>query len=235
MLDTYCERAGDPGLLAEPINLITNAAFVIAAVFAARRLASERDLGVRNAWDLGLLVLLLAAIGVGSALWHSFATGWAVLADVIPITLFINLYLLSFGWRVLRLSRLALAGLWLGYQVLSVGLVALTGPEMLNGSVAYLPALAFLVGFWWVLRRRADPLAPLLLTACLLFLGSLAFRTLDIAFCEALPIGLHFLWHLLNALLLYLLLRGLIDARQPSATISEENRLAPRPSGRDGS
>lgn len=221
MLDTYCERAGDPGLLAEPINLITNAAFVIAAAFAASRLASEPDLGVRNAWDLGLLVLLLAAIGIGSALWHSFATGWAVLADVIPITLFINLYLLSFGWRVLRLSWLALAGLWLGYQVMSVGLVALAGPELMNGSIAYLPALAFLVGFWWVLNRRADPLAPTLLLACVLFISSLTFRSLDIALCRTLPIGLHFLWHLLNALLLYLLLRGLIEAHSHSTSVSQ--------------
>lgn len=221
MLATYCERAGAAGLLAEPINLVTNAAFIIAAVLAARRLAAEPGLRLRNSWDLGLLVLMLAAIGIGSALWHSFATGWAVLADVIPITLFINLYLLSFGWRVLRLRVLALAGLWLGYLVLSVGLVALTGPELLNGSIGYVPALAFLVGFWWVLRRRADPLAPMLLTACLLFVGSLTFRTLDIAVCGTLPIGLHFLWHLLNALLLYLLLRGLIDARRPCVRASQ--------------
>lgn len=214
MLDIYCERAGAAGLLAEPINLITNAAFVIAAVFAARWLAAEPDLGLRNGWDLGLLILLLGAIGIGSALWHSVATGWAVLADVIPITLFLNLYLLSFGWRVLRLRPLALLGLWLGYQVLSIGLVVITGPELLNGSVGYLPALAFLGGFWWILRRRADPLAPTLLVACLLFIGSLTFRTLDMALCEVLPIGLHFLWHLLNALLLYLLLRGLIGAHR---------------------
>ncbi|MBK5941751.1 hypothetical protein [Halochromatium roseum] len=214
MLDTYCERAGAAGLLAEPINLITNAAFVIAAVLAARRLAAEPDLGLSNSWDLGLLILLLGAIGIGSALWHSFATGWAVLADVIPITLFINLYLLSFGWRVLRLRPLALAGLWLSYQVLSIGLVALTGPELLNGSVGYLPALAFLGGFWWVLRRRTDPLAPTLLAACLLFIGSLTFRTLDVALCGMLPLGLHFFWHVLNALLLFLLLRGLIKARR---------------------
>ncbi|MEA3641325.1 MAG: hypothetical protein VBE63_15475 [Lamprobacter sp.] len=214
MLDIYCERAGAAGLLAEPINLMTNAAFIIAALLVARRLVAQPNLRLRNSWDLGLLILLLGAIGIGSALWHSFATGWAVLADVIPITLFINLYLLSFGWRVLRLRPLALAGLWLSYQVLSIGLIAITGPELLNGSVGYLPALAFLVGFWWVLRRRADPLSPTLLAAYLLFIGSLTFRTLDMALCGLMPLGLHFLWHLLNALLLYLLLSGLIGAHR---------------------
>lgn len=214
MLDTYCERAGEAGLWAEPVNLITNAAFVVAALLAGRQLLNEPDAGIRSRWDLLLLILLLAAIGVGSALWHSFATGWAVLADVIPITLFINLYLLSFGWRVLGLRPLPLAGLWLGYQGLSIGLVALAGPGLLNGSIGYLPALMFLLGFWWVLRRRAHPLATVLLAASLLFMVSLSFRTLDAVLCEAMPIGLHFLWHLLNALLLYRLLSVLITERR---------------------
>ena len=210
MLDVYCERAGAAGLWAEPVNLLTNAAFLLAALLAGRRLLAAPGLGARNAWDLWLLVLLLAAIGIGSALWHSFATRWAVLTDIIPITLFINLYLLSFGWRVLALQPLPLAGLWLGYQVLSVGLVAAAGPELLNGSIGYLPALVFLVGFWWTLRRHAHPLAPTLRAASVLFAVSLTLRTLDAALCEALPLGLHFGWHLLNALLLYLLLDGLI-------------------------
>jgi hypothetical protein len=214
MLDAYCERAGDAGLWAEPVNLITNLAFVIAALLAGQRLLRAPGARVGNRWDLGLLILLLAAIGVGSALWHSVATGWAALADVIPITLFINLYLLSFGWRVLGLRPLPLAALWLGYQVLSIGLVALSGPALLNGSVGYLPALIFLLGFWWVLRRRADPLAKVLLAASLLFMVSLSLRTLDPIVCEAVPVGLHFLWHLLNALLLYLLLSGLITHRR---------------------
>jgi hypothetical protein len=210
MLDVYCERAGAAGLWAEPVNLLTNAAFLLAALLAARHLLAAPRLGVRTTWDLWLLVLLLAAIGIGSGLWHSFATRWAVLADVIPITLFINLYLLSFGWRALALRPLSLAGLWLGYQALSVGLVAATGPALLNGSIGYLPALVFLVGFWGALHRRADPLAPTLLAASALFTVSLTLRTLDAALCEALPPGLHFGWHLLNALLLYLLLDGLI-------------------------
>jgi hypothetical protein len=37
---------------------------------------------------------------------------------------------------------------------------------------------------------------------------SLFFRSIDNAICESVPLGTHFLWHLLNGLVLYLLLRA---------------------------
>ena len=42
------------------------------------------------------------------------------------------------------------------------------------------------------------------------FALSLGFRTLDAPLCGTLPLGTHFLWHLLNGLMLWLLLRALI-------------------------
>jgi hypothetical protein len=44
-----------------------------------------------------------------------------------------------------------------------------------------------------------------------LFLVSLAFRSVDNVVCDVVPIGSHFLWHVLNALLLYVLMSGLIE------------------------
>ena len=69
MIDLYCERSG-PGLLVEPFNAITNIAFLIAA-WRAWKLGRRLNVlspGVR------LLVALLVLIGVGSALYHTFAT-----------------------------------------------------------------------------------------------------------------------------------------------------------------
>jgi len=43
-----------------------------------------------------------------------------------------------------------------------------------------------------------------------LFALSVMLRTLDRSLCGGFPLGTHFLWHLLNAVLLYLLLTGLI-------------------------
>lgn len=80
----------------------------------------------------------------------------------------------------------------------------------LNGSIGYAPALLFLLGLglWHRAAGRKEPFA--LLAACGLFTVSLALRTSDMALCAALPTGVHFLWHCLNACVLYLTLRALI-------------------------
>ena len=83
MIDLYCERCG-PGLLAEPLNATTNLAFLIAAWAAwvlARRLNSLSG-GIQG------LIFLTVSLGIGSALFHTFATAWARVLDVVPILLF---------------------------------------------------------------------------------------------------------------------------------------------------
>ncbi|NIZ09689.1 hypothetical protein [Pseudooceanicola sp. HF7] len=48
------------------------------------------------------------------------------------------------------------------------------------------------------------------------FLASLAFRSMDLASCEATrAIGTHFIWHLLNGTMIGLLLLGLIRKLPP--------------------
>lgn len=211
-LDAYCERTG-PELWAEPVNLLTNLAFLIAAAAAARRFAESPGLAFRNGWDIALLIALLAAIGVGSALWHAFAQPWAALADTLPILLFISVFLASFLYRVAGLGAAAIVALFALFQAVNFGIRGVFPPETLNGSIFYAPAwlgLA-LMALWLALRRHA--LAGRFAAAWALFSGSLVFRTVDQAVCAAFPIGTHFLWHGLNAVLLYLLVDALIRSR----------------------
>ena len=49
--------------------------------------------------------------------------------------------------------------------------------------------------------------------AGLVFALSLTLRSLDGALCQQVPLGLHWAWHLLNATVLYLLLRVAITHR----------------------
>ena len=74
-VDGYCERLA-PGLWAEPWNAVTNLAFVLAAIWVWRR---GGDVPVR------VLAAILFVIGIGSGLFHTFATRWAGVADVLPI------------------------------------------------------------------------------------------------------------------------------------------------------
>lgn len=199
-IDAYCERL-DPGFWAEPVNAITNASFLLAALVAFR-FARQRD-GLDPA--VGLLLMLMIAIGVGSFLFHTVATRWARLADTLPITLFIVSYLvltlrrgfgLAWPWAaVLGLAFLPLSG------VLGGAARALTGGA-LGGSTGYLPALLALVVCGGLLQRRGNAAGRALLLAAALFLVSLTFRTLDQPLCPVFPLGTHFAWHLLNGVLL---------------------------------
>jgi hypothetical protein len=213
---SYCERGLDPAFWAEPFNAISNAAFLIAAAGALGAWLRQPG-GMRGAVELGLIGIV-AVIGVGSFLFHTFATRWAMLADVIPITLFMIVFLgyalrrfVGFGWIV------CLAGLALFIGALFLAESWKCGERpCLNGSLGYLPALAVmaLIGGWLGWRRH--PAAGLLLAGAALFAVSLTFRTLDrsicpmTAFAGARSLGTHFVWHLCNAALLLLLLLAAI-------------------------
>ena len=99
-IDAYCERLG-PGLWAEPLNAVSNVAFIIAALWAARA-AHRRSSANRRS---GSSIALVFVIGLGSLAFHTFANRWSAMADVLPITLFIYGYLafalrrfLGLGW-----------------------------------------------------------------------------------------------------------------------------------------
>ena len=57
-----------------------------------------------------------------------------------------------------------------------------------------------------------------LLTAGVLFAASIALRIADLPLCGAFPLGTHFLWHILNAAVIYAVLYGAISERQERST-----------------
>lgn len=203
-LTAYCERAVD-GLWAEPLNALSNLAFVLAAALVARHLSSaDRPLEV---WDVWLLVFLSAGIGIGSFLWHTLASGWAQLADVIPIALFISVFLVGFLVRIVGLSWTGVTLLFIVYQLCNYAVQASLPADFLNGSVFYLPtwiALLLMAGYC---RYTGRPQAGVLLAMSAIFSLSLVLRTLDAAVCSTFPPGTHFAWHLLNAWVVYLAMR----------------------------
>lgn len=222
----YCERGASVALLAEPFNAASNAAFVLAAL-AALWLLLRRPRLERSA-DHFLFIALVFVIGLGSLAFHLFATQGSELADIIPIDVFMLVYLgfalnrllgVPPGWTVLTLIGFAAIvvltmqvkcwGGGVGFPDTSVT----DAKECLNGSLVYLPALAAMAIVGGLLCERGQRAAPLILWAALVFAASVTFRSLDIVLCDAYAIeghkvGTHFVWHLLNGLALFLLLRA---------------------------
>jgi hypothetical protein len=216
----YCER-GSPAFWAEPANALSNAAFLLAAAAAAWR-AHKAEPPDRVC--LGFAGLI-AVVGAGSLLFHTLAVYWSMLADVIPIALFIYAYLALALRRFLRLTPLRVAAAVAGFALFGFALGplldGLTGTDvsrLTNGSIDYIPALLALFGTAWAVTGR--PEERLLGTGLrlagigVLFVISLAARTADLAACAVLATGTHPLWHVLNAIVLYALLATAIRHRE---------------------
>ena len=194
-LDVYCERT-DPSFWSEPANALTNAAFLLAAALVWRGAAGARDGRV--------LASLIALIGVGSFLFHTLATVWAAWLDQGAIALYIYVFL----WRFLvRIAGLPWWGALGGLGVFAVASRALTAqfpPGSLNGSYGYFPALLALGLLAVYLWRRGHAGAARLAAAAGVFVVAIAVRSVDQALCAAWPLGTHFAWHCLVALVAYL-------------------------------
>lgn len=219
-IDSYCERLGI-GLWAEPLNLVSNLAFLVAAL-AAWRLMRERR--VADA-AVHLLVAEVFAVGLGSGLFHSVATYWAMWADIVPIVTFLMTYLLYFlrfilGWSWWQVG----AGLAAFIGVSALGFIV--PADWVNGSNEYFGALVALAALRIGAGRRVAASRRRLTVATLLFAISVALRSVDLEACRAIPLGTHFIWHLCNAVVLYQVLALVIERLAPTATAAVVDAVA---------
>lgn len=195
-VDGYCERI-DPSFWAEPVNAVTNAAFLIAAFIMWRRVRGQ---GLPLAMTL---VIILTVIGVGSFLFHTFATLWAGVADVLPILVYILVYIYLANrayWGLKPLPALGITALFFPYAALTTPLFVRMGIE--GGSAGYAPVPLLILIYALLLRNRLPEVSKGLAAGAGILVLSLTFRTVDMSACSDFPLGTHFLWHILNAVML---------------------------------
>lgn len=209
-LDHYCERVL-PTLWDEPLNVTSNIAFLIATYFIIRQLPRREYNTIP--WDLWILIILVPVIGAGSALWHLLAVEWTLWADRIPIIIFISLFMLSSLVRTFHLAPSTIAVLFLLFHLLNTLLQVTAAPTTLNGSLFYFPAFLCLAGMTVTLWMQHNSFFKIyFLYATVAFLSGIAARTVDLTFCDYIPTGTHFIWHILVSLTIYLLMSGLLQS-----------------------
>ena len=202
-MDAYCERVG-MGLFAEPLNAVSNVSFLLAA-WAAWVLAERTgtlSAGVR------VLIALAASVGIGSILWHTYPTMLTLLLDIIPILIFIVWFIWLYTRNVMGLRSLLAVASVAAFLLATFLVIPLSG--VLHGALVYTPGLivTLVLGVFHAREQRAARFT--LLAAAGVYLAALFFRTIDNEVCPVLPIGTHFLWHLLIGLVTYLAMRALI-------------------------
>ncbi len=109
------------------------------------------------------------------------------------------------------------------------------GKRCFNGTLGYAPAFAALLLVGVLLAWQGHRAARYLFLAAAIFLASMTFRTLDFELCpltrlDGRALGTHFIWHILNAVLLYVLLLAAIRLGAPGA--GQTARLAVASPGR---
>jgi hypothetical protein len=206
-VDFYCERVG-AGFWAEPINALTNIAFILAA-WGTWRLSPRTSPLRPGIW---VLLATAVAIGVGSFTFHTVATNWARLLDVVPILFFQLAFLWLYGREVIILKRSTMVVALIAYFAASIA--GRQFPAILNGSLIYAPTILAILGLGIYHAKHAANARFDLLAAAAMLAAALLFRSIDNAVCGMFPTGTHFLWHLSNGVVVYLAVRTLVLHQQ---------------------
>lgn len=224
-VDLYCERTG-PELWSEPVNALSNLAFIAAGLWGVHAVHKHAA---------GTFALVLAwwvvAIGVGSMLFHTFATELTKWADILPIAGFTLAYTVFTLRRFAGFSWPATLALFVGFYVV-VGVATAMVPDWLrvatNGSTGYLPPFLALIFFGIVTVRAGSPAGWYNIAAAGIFVASVTCRMIDPLVCDGLPLGTHFMWHALNGLMLGVILAAVARYGAPKpANERPPARLAP--------
>jgi len=204
----YCERLA-PGLLGEPLNSLSNIAFAAAAVALLRLHARLQTRGERLPADVRALPWLVLGVALCSLLFHMLATRWAGWLDSFSILLYCAFAVYSFVRHATAAGNAIAVAAALLFAAASIASSRLLPPGTLNGSAAYLPNLLTLVAVTVCLyTRRARGFRSFAIASCV-FAAALGLRTFDLAWCSMVPVGTHFLWHLLTGMLLWIVSREL--------------------------
>ncbi len=193
-IDIYCERL-DIGIWAEPINAVTNAAFILAAIFMWLR--------CKNLVEGRILSFILFSIGCGSFLFHTFAQTWAAILDVSAILIFILTYIFLANRKFLAWSKMVSSIgviLFFPYQFLLASI--LSNIQFFGSSVQYIPVALLIFVYSGLLRKSEPNLSHGLFIGASILCLSIIFRTIDESFCSIFAVGTHFVWHILNAIML---------------------------------
>ena len=150
-----------------------------------------------------VLTVILALIGIGSFLFHTFAQTWAGLADVLPILMFILVYIYVATRDYFQVSS------WVAWLVV-IGFFPFAGVigwlisdwEFLGSTGGYVPVPILILIYAYLLRRKLPDVALGLTIGVGILMASMGARWADQPLCPMHPMGTHFLWHILNAVML---------------------------------
>jgi hypothetical protein len=209
---SYCERTSS-GIFSEPLNLLSNLFFFGAAWFAWLKLRSSKVIHEKY---LRFLVIMIAVVGGGSALFHALPNKVTLLLDAVPIYIFLLSALIFLIQHLARSWKWAV-GLTSIFAATLIIATVYVPTSFANGSIRHLITFTTLaILLIWCFRRFGRISAGLIPVLGIYGLA-ITMRSIDQAACTTLPTGTHFVWHILNAVASYFVIVFLIriDTKDP--------------------
>jgi hypothetical protein len=197
----YCERVGS-GIFAEPLNALSNLAFLVAAILAMRMMRDRPGLSRLTR----ALPWSLAEVSLASALYHSLHGPITFALDALSLLLFVVMAILVVLWRASVSPALAFIAL-LAFVALEAAALFLLPQHFLNGSITYLLMLLVLLLLMGLVARHQRSLLREMTPIAVFFAAAIFFRTIDPSVCSWFPLGTHFLWHLTAAAAAFYVIR----------------------------
>ena len=194
-IDLYCERQNIL-FWSEPINALTNFFFIVFGLYLFFKTFNDKFSRV--------LSIELVIIGVFSFLFHTFANLLTAIMDTFSILIFGFTYLFGANFWFLNLSiTKSISGvlIFVPYSMLVTFFFAAIFRIDEWFSLYYSYVFLFL-GYSIYLRNKNPYVSKNLFICFFILLISVILRSIDHKFCSNLSLGTHFLWHILNSIVL---------------------------------
>lgn len=204
-LPILCERGSSMDFFAEPLNAISNIAFILAGFGIYNLLRKNR---IQRVEYKAVLVLILL-VGSGSFLWHATGNSYALVLNMIPAVLSFVLITYIFLSKLIGSKLLALLLALLLFPI-RFFISSFAPTDIISSLIRNLiNATVFLVMIVWAFKKYGR-VAFEGLSVLTVYLLAITMRIIDLQVCPTFYVGTHFLWHIFNALAVYLAVRFLI-------------------------
>jgi hypothetical protein len=188
----YCETlAAVPGSIpVEPLNTSSNGVIVLFGLAGLYFVIKRAPKAV----DLYLLSALLVTTGIGSGIWHGLRDGDALFWEVRSGLFFLFGFVFCWARRLWSYWGALPALLAFNYGYDQSQNISVLG---ISGRWVAITPLVVASGTLMVVQTYYRSWQAALLGAIAIALAIIAviFRTLDLAVCDTIPFGTHFLWH----------------------------------------
>ena len=190
-INIYCERNSE-FFFGEPINAITNFSYIIVGLISLTKTLKDKL--------CQFLSIELILIGICSFILHTYANILSAILDSISILIFGFTYLYGANIRFLKLSSLlSILGViaFIPFSFFVILTIQFFFGSM-NGSAFYFSYIFLFLGYSSYLRKINFFVSKNLFICFMILSISVFFRTIDQDLCFFVPVGTHFIWHILN-------------------------------------